>query len=133
MLNRPHGVVSHAQYNHDIRNVRLPDCPLVVGALGRAFDRDGIWDTRWPLRLRHLLRRGRYYGPRSMSAAATFWEAKEFSKELAPIPESPHDYAYSALEPASSEGFESEFVTRGLIFLRLRYSAGSVVKPSAAA
>jgi len=63
-------LASHARYNHDIRNDRLPDCHVARGALGHAFDRDRIGDTRWPRRLRRYLRHEPDYGPlRSMSGA----------------------------------------------------------------
>ena len=72
MKAQPAARSSHAQYNHYIRHARFPDCHLARGALGRAFDRDGIWDTRWPCCLRRLLRHRRDNGPsRSMSGTAT--------------------------------------------------------------
>ena len=65
-------IASHARHNHDIRNVRFPDRLVVVGALGRAFDCNGIWDTRWPCCLRRLLRHGRDYGPSGTMSGAVF-------------------------------------------------------------
>jgi len=53
---------SHAQYNHDIRNACYPDCYVAGGALGRAFDRDGIWGNWLPRQLGRLLRRFRDSG-----------------------------------------------------------------------
>jgi len=70
MLNRPPGARNHARFNHDIRNARFPACHVARGALGRAFDRDRIWNTRWPRRLRRYLRHEPDDGPlRSMSGA----------------------------------------------------------------
>ena len=64
-------LASHARYNHDIRNARLPARHVARGALGRAFDRDRMWDTRWPRRLRRHLRHESDYGPlRPMSRSA---------------------------------------------------------------
>jgi hypothetical protein len=79
---------SHARYNLDIRNARYPACHLVRGALGREFDRDGIWDIRWPCRLQRYLCHGPDYGAlRFMSGAAT--ESQEvFKRRLPQIPES---------------------------------------------
>jgi hypothetical protein len=73
---------SYAQCNYDIRNARFPDRLVVVSALGRAFDRDGIWHTRWPCCLRRLLRHRRDYGSsRSMSGAHIF-RIQRFSRFL---------------------------------------------------
>jgi hypothetical protein len=67
-------LASHARYNHDIRNARFPACHLARGALGHAFDRDRIWDTRWPRRLRRYLRHEPDGPLRSMSGVATLFD-----------------------------------------------------------
>jgi hypothetical protein len=72
-------LASHARYNHDIRNDRFPACHVARSALGHAFDRDGIWDTRWPCCLRGYLRHEPDYGPlRFVSGTATFLAGKNF-------------------------------------------------------
>jgi hypothetical protein len=69
-------LASCAKCIYDIRNARFPDRLVVVSALGRALDRNGIWDRRWPCCLRRLLGHRRDYGlSRSVSRSVELFLA----------------------------------------------------------